>query len=86
MRPLRSAGDPIGGEGLKLIVAGVMAGVMGALALTRLLSSMLYGVGTTDPLTFASVSLLLTAVALLACYVPARRVVRMNPLLALRCE
>jgi putative ABC transport system permease protein len=84
MRPLRSAGDPIGGEGLKLIVAGVMAGVMGAL--TRLLSSMLYGVGTTDPLTFASVSLLLTAVALLACYVPARRVVRMNPLLALRCE
>jgi putative ABC transport system permease protein len=74
------------GEGLKLIVAGVALGLTGALVLTRLLSSMLYGVGATDPFTFAGVSLLLTAVALLACYLPARRAMRMNPLLALRCE
>ena len=74
------------GEGLKLIIAGVGFGVAGALVLTRLLSSMLYGVGRTDPRTFATVSLLLTALALFACYVPARRAMRMNPLLALRCE
>jgi len=74
------------GEGLKVIFAGVLIGVIGALALTRLLSSMLYGIGTTDPLTFGGVSLLLTAVALLACYVPARRAMRLDPLVALRCE
>jgi len=74
------------GEGLKLICVGIVLGLAGALLVTRLLSSMLYGVGTTDPLTFASVSLLLMTVALLACYIPARRAVRMNPLTALRAE
>jgi putative ABC transport system permease protein len=73
-------------EGLKLILTGIVIGIIGALVLTRLLSSMLYGVGTSDPFTFGSVSLFLAAVALLACYVPARRAMRMNPLLALRCE
>ncbi|WP_263351287.1 ABC transporter permease [Acidicapsa acidisoli] len=74
------------GEGLKVILAGILIGVMGALALTRLLSSMLYGIETTDPLTFGSVSFLLSVVALVACYVPARRAMRLNPLIALRCE
>jgi putative ABC transport system permease protein len=74
------------GEGVKLIVAGIVVGGTAALIFTRLLSSMLYGVGTTDPLTFASVSLLLTAVALLACYIPARRAMRINPLTSLRGE
>jgi putative ABC transport system permease protein len=73
-------------EGLKLILAGIVIGIMGALVLTRLLSSMLYGVGTSDPSTFGSVSLFLAAVALLASYIPARRAMRMNPLLALRRE
>jgi putative ABC transport system permease protein len=74
------------GEGLKVILAGIVIGVAGALALTRLLSSMLYGIGTADPLTFLSVSSLLAAVALVACYVPARRAIRLNPLEALHCE
>jgi putative ABC transport system permease protein len=74
------------GEGLKVILAGILIGVIGALALTRLLSSMLYGIGTTDPITFGSVSFLLSVVALVACYVPARRAMRLNPLIALRCE
>lgn len=74
------------GEGLRLILAGIVLGIIGSLVLTRLLSSMLYGVGTSDPFTFVSVSLFLAAVALLASYVPARRAMRMNPPLALRCE
>ena len=73
-------------EGLKVILAGILIGILGAVILTRLLSSMLYGIGTTDPATFGSVSLLLTVVALVACYVPARRAMRLNPLIALRCE
>jgi predicted permease len=73
-------------EGLKIIFSGILIGVIGALALTRLLSSMLYGIGTTDPFTFGSVSLALSAVALVACYIPARRAMRLNPLVALRCE
>jgi predicted permease len=74
------------GEGLKLTLAGIAVGIIGALILSRLLSSMLYGVGTSDLFTFGSVSLLLAMVALLACYLPARRAARMNPLRALRCE
>jgi putative ABC transport system permease protein len=74
------------GEGLKLVLAGVVLGVLAALALTRFLTTMVYGVSATDPLIFGSVITVLIAVSLAACYVPARRAMRVDPIVALRHE
>ena len=74
------------GDGTKLTLIGVAIGIAGALALTRSLSSLLYGVRPTDPLTFIVVSFILTSVALLASYIPARRATRIDPMVALRYE
>jgi predicted permease len=73
-------------DGIFVIVAGVAVGIGGALAATRVLGSQLYGVGTTDVPTFALVSLLFAAVALLASYIPARRAMKVDPMVALRYE
>lgn len=73
-------------QGMKLALIGVSVGLAGALAMTGLLKSMLYGVSVTDPLTFALIALLFTGIALLACWIPARRASRVDPMEALRCE
>ena len=73
-------------EGMGLVVAGALAGVAGARVLTRLLSRFLYGVTPTDKTTFVAIPLLLALVALVACYLPARRATRIDPLAALRHE
>jgi len=74
------------GQGVKLALAGVAIGIAGGLMLTRLMSGLLYGVHATDPVTYGAVALLLLAVALAACFIPARRAMRVDPMVALRYE
>jgi putative ABC transport system permease protein len=73
-------------QSLKLTAAGVIAGALGALALTRRISGLLFGVSAFDPLTFCAMALLLGAVTVAACIIPARRATKVNPLIALRYE
>jgi predicted permease len=74
------------GEGLRIAAGGLAIGFLGALGLTRFLSSQLFGVSATDPVTFAAVAFVLSTVILAACYVPARRAMRLDPMVALRYE
>jgi putative ABC transport system permease protein len=74
------------GQGMKLVALGLLLGLAGALATTQVLRSLLFGVGPTDPRTFAGVTLLLAGVAFVACWLPARRATRVDPMIALRHE
>ena len=74
------------GRGFRMTMVGLLLGGLAAVALGRTLTGLLYGVGPTDPLTYAGVAVLLTTVALLASWLPARRAARVDPTISLRCE
>jgi putative ABC transport system permease protein len=74
------------GQGIKLAALGVVIGIAAALGLTRLMASLLFGVSANDPITFAAAALILLLVAVVACYIPARRAIAADPMNALRYE
>src|SRR5690242_900816 len=74
------------GQGLRLAVTGAVVGLTGGLIVAELMTSLLYGVRPSDPLTFASVAWFFLCIALLASYIPARRAMNVDPIVALRCE
>jgi putative ABC transport system permease protein len=74
------------GQGILLVLIGAAVGIAATTGVTRFMSAMLYGIHAGDPLTFAGVAILLTLVALAACYIPARRAMRVDPMVALRYE
>jgi putative ABC transport system permease protein len=74
------------GQGMRLVTAGLVLGLTASLALTRLISQLLFGVSATDPLTFIGIAVLFTGIAVFACWLPARRATRVDPITALRCE
>jgi putative ABC transport system permease protein len=73
-------------QGMRLVLIGLCIGLVGAIALTRVIATLLLGVGAKDPLTFVAVAALLSIVAFVACYIPGRRATRVDPLTALRYE
>jgi putative ABC transport system permease protein len=77
---------PVVGQGLRLTTIGLALGFAAALAVSRLLTGLLFGIKATDPLTFLGVAILLMLVSLAACYIPARRATRVDPMVALRYE
>jgi ABC-type antimicrobial peptide transport system permease subunit len=84
--PRRSILKLVVGEGLRLSLGGMVVGLAGALAITRVMASMLVGVNATDPITFAAIAVLFSCIAMLASWVPARRASRLDPMAAIREE